>query len=105
MKRSFIMSYPNLHLSRVLPAIGLVFALSTPFPAMAEGAHVAPVDINTASAETLADALNGIGLARAQDIVEYRKSHGPFEKPADLARVKGVGPTTVEKNLERIQVK
>lgn len=99
------MSYPNFHLSRILPVIGMVFALSTPLPAMAEGAHVAPVDINTASAETLADALNGIGLSRAQDIVEFRESHGPFEKPADLAKVKGVGQATVEKNLERIQVK
>lgn len=99
------MSYPNLHLSRILPVIGMVFALSAPLPVLAEGAHAAPVDINTASAETLADALNGIGMSRAQDIVEYRKSHGPFEKPADLVKVKGVGQTTVEKNLERIQVK
>ncbi len=99
------MSYPNFQLSRILPVIGLAFALSTPITALAEGAHVAPVDINSASAETLADALNGIGLSRAQDIVDYRKSHGPFEKPADLAKVKGVGQTTVEKNLERIQVK
>jgi competence protein ComEA len=66
---------------------------------------VAPVNINTASAATLADALNGIGESRAQDIVEYRKNHGPFEEPADLAKVKGVGQSTVEKNLERIQVK
>ncbi len=99
------MSHPNSYLSRLLPAIGIVFALSTPLPALAEGAHVAPVNINTANAQTLADALSGIGEARALDIVEYRKTHGPFEKPADLARVKGVGQSTVEKNLERIQVK
>ncbi len=99
------MSYLNPQLSRLLSAIGLVCALSTPLNALAESAHVAPVNINTASAQNLADALSGIGESRARDIVEYRKNHGPFEKPEDLAKVKGVGQSTIEKNLERIQVK
>ena len=99
------MSYLNSPLSRLLSPIAMVCALAIPLPAMAEGAHVAPVNINTASAETLADALNGVGESRARDIVEYRDTHGPFEKPADLAKVKGVGESTVAKNLERIQVK
>jgi competence protein ComEA len=35
-------------------------------------AMAAPVNINTASATEIADALNGIGLSKAQAIVDYR---------------------------------
>jgi competence protein ComEA len=58
----------------------------------------APVNINTASADTLAAELNGIGAAKAAAIVAYRESNGPFKKLEDLVRVKGVGSKTLEKN-------
>ena len=63
------------------------------------------VNINSASAEELAEALNGVGLSRAQAIIESRDSEGAFQSAEDLARVKGVGPATVEKNRERIRLK
>ena len=63
-----------------------------------------PVNINTADAETIAAELNGIGLAKAKEIVEYRKKYGPFKSPEDLSLVKGVGEKTVERNLDNIKV-
>lgn len=64
----------------------------------------APVDINTADAETISAELNGIGLAKAKAIVEYRKKHGPFRSVEDLSLVKGIGERTVERNRADITV-
>lgn len=47
------------------------------------------VNINTAGLSELM-ALPGIGQSKAQAIVDYRKDH-PFQKPADLKEVKGIG--------------
>lgn len=65
---------------------------------------VSPVNINQASAETLAQQLTGIGPAKAQAIVDYRAQKGPFNKPEQLLQVKGIGPATLAKNLDRIQL-
>lgn len=54
-----------------------------------------PVNINKADAETIAEELKGIGLAKAQAIVEYRQKHGPFKSPDDLSLVKGIGERTL----------
>ncbi len=62
------------------------------------------VDINTADAETISVELNGIGLAKAKAIVEYRKKHGPFRNADDLSLVKGIGARTVERNRSDIKV-
>ncbi|WP_354671193.1 ComEA family DNA-binding protein [Thiohalobacter sp. IOR34] len=64
----------------------------------------AEIDINQASAEQLAGNLQGIGLQKAAAIVAYREQNGPFRRVEDLARVKGIGPATVEANRERIRV-
>lgn len=63
-----------------------------------------PVNINKASAAELADSLNGVGMKKAEAIIKYRKTHGSFKKPADLAKVKGIGEKTVEKNLKNIKL-
>ena len=78
--------------------IGL-FVLLLPVLALA-----APVNVNTADAETISDALQGIGPSKARAIVEYRQKHGPFRSPDDLALVKGIGARTVELNREDILV-
>ena len=80
----------------------LVPALALSFPLLASAAS--PVDINTADATTIAAALNGIGESKARAIVEYREKHGPFRSADELAKVKGVGLKTVEKNREQIRV-
>ena len=62
------------------------------------------VDINSADAKTLAQALDGVGLTKAEAIVAYRNAHGPFESVDDLAKVKGIGPRIIEENREAIVV-
>ena len=57
-----------------------------------------PVNINTADAETIAEELNGIGLAKAKAIVEYRDKYGPFKTADELSLVKGIGERTVDRN-------
>ena len=61
-----------------------------------------PVDINSASATELADALDGVGMSKATAIVEYREQFGPFMEPSELVAVRGIGPATLEKNLDFI---
>jgi competence protein ComEA len=63
-----------------------------------------PVDVNTADAETISAELKGIGLTKAQAIVDYRKKHGPFRNADDLSLVKGIGERTVELNRSDIKV-
>jgi competence protein ComEA len=67
-------------------------------------AFAGPVDINTADAETISTELNGVGLAKAKAIVEYREKHGPFRNAEDLSLVKGIGDRTVEINRANIRV-
>ncbi len=62
-----------------------------------------PVNINTADAATLSRELKGIGMKRAQAIVEYRQKHGPFKSAEELALVKGIGPAALAKNRELIR--
>ena len=64
----------------------------------------APIDVNTASAEALAEAIDGVGLKRAQAIIEYRERHGAFASVDDLAQVRGISAGMVERNRERITV-
>lgn len=64
-----------------------------------------PVNVNTATAEQLAEALDGIGSHKAQAIVEYRKTHGAFTKAEDLLKVKGIGEKMLEKNRDYILIK
>ncbi len=56
-----------------------------------------PVNINTADAKTIADALNGIGIKKAEAIVSYRKEKGLFKAAEDLLKVSGIGAKTVQK--------
>ncbi len=61
------------------------------------------VNINTASAEELT-ALDNVGAARAQAIVEYREQQGPFPSISALANVSGIGTATLERNRDRLTV-
>lgn len=65
----------------------------------------AAVNINTADAQTIASELNGVGMKKAEAIVEYRKKHGPFKSLEDLLEVKGIGAATLENNKENIKFK
>jgi competence protein ComEA len=65
----------------------------------------APVNINTASAEQIAEALNGIGVSKAQAIVDYRESNGLFRQADEIVYVRGIGDSTYLKNRDDILVK
>ncbi len=65
-------------------------------------ADVESVDINTATAEQLADTLVGVGAARAEAIISYREEHGPFNHADELVNVRGIGLRTVDRNRDRI---
>lgn len=63
-----------------------------------------PVDINKADAATIAKELHGIGLSKAQAIVEFRQKNGAFKSPDELRKVKGIGAKTIERNRANIRI-
>ena len=65
----------------------------------------APVNINTASAEEIATALDGIGMTKAEAIVAYRETYGLFSRADEIVFVRGIGDSTYEKNKGDILVK
>ncbi|MGF1723439.1 ComEA family DNA-binding protein [Photobacterium nomapromontoriensis] len=62
------------------------------------------VNINTANAEELDKLLVGIGPDKAASIVKYRDANGEFDSAEALMKVKGIGPSTIEKNSDRIKL-
>lgn len=64
-----------------------------------------PVNINSASAEQIAQALNGVGAKKAEAIVAYRVQNGLFPSIDALLQVKGVGPSILLKNKTDILLK
>ena len=63
-----------------------------------------PVNINTADANALAKALNGIGPAKAKAIVTYREKNGPFKSVDQLAMVDGITQKVIDKNRADIRL-
>jgi competence protein ComEA len=64
----------------------------------------AQVDINSADATTLSESLKGVGPKLARAIVDYRNKNGSFKTVDDLADVKGVGPSIIKKNREKLSI-
>lgn len=63
--------------------------------------EVAPINVNTADAELLAE-LPGVGPSRADAIIEERETNGAFDSAADLERVSGIGPATVDRMRDQV---
>jgi competence protein ComEA len=63
---------------------------------------VQPVNVNSASAEEIAEALKGVGMSKAEAIVSYRSENGQFKHIDELVNVKGIGIRTVDINREYI---
>jgi competence ComEA-like helix-hairpin-helix protein len=61
------------------------------------------LDLNRASADEL-EGLPGIGPKTAQRILDDRRTRGPFRKPSDLTRVKGIGAKTLARLLPHVTV-
>tara|TARA_R110001592_G_scaffold52649_8_gene161286 strand:- start:16738 stop:17037 length:300 start_codon:yes stop_codon:yes gene_type:complete len=62
------------------------------------------LNINSASAEVISKALKGIGMKKAQAIVEYRENYGEFNNIEELTAVKGIGKSTLAKNAHLISL-
>ncbi|MEI2603725.1 helix-hairpin-helix domain-containing protein [Erwinia aphidicola] len=110
--------------NRTLQALSLALAIGITLPVAvsaaapkeaAAGVKTAPLDkgtaesagqvsINSASAQELAAALNGVGLKKAESIVSYREKYGPFTQLDQLKEVPGMGNTLVERNLSHIKL-
>ncbi len=84
------------------PASSIV-SMSTATPATV--AKPPQININSADAATLAQALEGVGEQKANAIVAHRKKHGPFKSVEALDQVKGIGEKIVEKNRARITLR
>lgn len=60
------------------------------------------VNINMADAETIATILDGVGLSKAEAIVDYRESFGDFKTIDELIMVSGIGEVTLRNNADKI---
>lgn len=54
------------------------------------------INLNTATTEQLSE-IKGIGVKKAQAIVDYRKTNGQFTSLQQLTNVKGIGEGILEK--------
>ncbi len=75
-------------LSAMLVSVSLMFAV---------------VNINSASQKDFTS-LKGVGAKKASDIVSYRTKVKCFKSIDELAKVKGIGKKTVEKNRKNLSL-
>ncbi|MEH6688475.1 MAG: ComEA family DNA-binding protein [Halopseudomonas sabulinigri] len=93
---------------KLVTALCLIMSCYCMAPAFADEVNPSPaapmvsVNINTASADEIAEVLQGVGAAKAQAIVDYREQNGDFTSVDAVSAVKGIGPSTLAKNGDRI---
>ena len=78
-------------------SLGLLFAAH-----MAMALPDLTINVNTASAEEIADVLTGVGLTRAEAIVAHREKYGEFTDVEQLMAVRGIGEVVLANNRDRI---
>ncbi|KPD03519.1 ComEA family DNA-binding protein [Moellerella wisconsensis] len=62
------------------------------------------VNINKADADELALKLSGIGIRKAQAIIDYREKFGDFKSIENLQEVNGIGPLFIENNRDKLKL-
>ncbi len=85
-----------MNIARCIGGLVLLFSLACP------AAYAEKLNINTANAQTIADGMKGVGMKRAQAIIDYREKNGPFASIDDLIHIKGIGPKTLETNRDNL---
>lgn len=100
------MKFFLLFLSLCVSIAGFSVAFANESESVSESSEMAfeVVNINSADANTLAQTLTGVGVKRAQQIVAWRETHGPFTAVEQLLNIKGIGEATLAKNKSRIQL-
>jgi len=97
-----------LHTALGLALVAVALLAATP-AAMAAGQAKsaattdAPVDLNAATVEQLTT-IPGIGRVTAERIVQWREQNGPFRRPEDLMKVKGIGDKSFDKLRPYVKV-
>ena len=66
-------------------------------------AKSAKVNLNTAGKEELMT-LKGIGESKAEDIIRYRETYGPFERIEDIMNISGIKDAAFQKIKDSITV-
>ncbi len=96
-------------IARSVSILVLLLAVVMPVSAESTGlekagaeSRLVSVNINTAPVDELAQALDGVGLKRAQAIVAYRQQFGDFTTADQLLEIKGIGVKVLAKNQARI---
>lgn len=82
-----------------LKTIALVIALT-----FTGASFASEVNINTMDAASIAANLKGIGMKKAEAIVSYRETNGPFTSIDELANVRGIGTKTVAKIRDNVLI-
>lgn len=75
-----------------------------PISVVAMADKIQAVSINSANAAAIADAMRGVGIKKAQAIVEWRNKNGKFTSIEQLLEVKGIGEKTLAANKGRIKL-
>ncbi|MBQ9394697.1 MAG: helix-hairpin-helix domain-containing protein [Proteobacteria bacterium] len=83
-----------------VPAAQVAVPQPQAYAAPAAGA----ININTASAAQIAT-MPGLSATKAEAVVTYRSTNGPFASCQDLTKVKGIGAKTVEKLISACTVR
>lgn len=111
MMRNIVLSHLLLPLFASLAFSATAAPAATPVdpaPVVAAGlataTEPAKLNLNNADAATLQKALNGIGKTKAEAIVQYRETHGPFASVDELLEIPGIGSALLERNRERLTV-
>lgn len=79
----------------------LLLSISLGFSSGVLAQEVAPINVNAADVELLAE-LPGIGPSRAEALIEEREANGNFESAEDLERVSGIGPATIDRMRDQL---
>ncbi len=88
---------------KAMVAVWMVLIIGLASVVNVNAAEIQKININTATAEELAQ-LKGIGPSHAARIVAFREKNGPFKLPAELMQVSGIGQKIFEANQEIIIV-